>query len=134
MMGGKVSDEASRSIKPLEGSRSRVRRTRSIRPGLSDRRNLTQPVSSWRELDYLRPSGQAILSPESKKAELSCGGAFSTGVWHTSGNGSPEAYLCSNRAPVTLASLLSMVCRVWRFHKPRSFGLILPSVHFLDGA
>jgi hypothetical protein len=29
-MGGKVSDEASRSIKPLEGSRSWVRRTRSM--------------------------------------------------------------------------------------------------------
>ena len=30
MMGGKVSDEASLSIKPLEGSRSWVRRTRSM--------------------------------------------------------------------------------------------------------
>src|SRR6266567_7254653 len=30
MMGSKVSDEASRSIKPLEGSRSRLRRTRSM--------------------------------------------------------------------------------------------------------
>ena len=79
-MGAKVSDEASRSIKPLEGSRSWVRRTRSMEiqsifawkalPEAGFSKNVVIDAHRCRESSHYRdhpsPGGPAIQGHSSK--------------------------------------------------------------------